>query len=61
MKLTVSEELKREERACGWMFAWMQRKPQENLIWELPGTCGRGTPSHSETGLVQSPSWPSFL
>ena len=24
----MSEELKREERACGGMFAWMQRKPR---------------------------------
>lgn len=38
MKLIVSEELKREERACGWMFA--EKTPRKfNLgaawhVWE---------------------------
>ena len=55
----MSEELKREERACGGMFAWMQGKPCRNLIWALPGTCGRGAQGTVEQSSCSLPIGPA--
>ena len=55
INLIMSEELKRAEGVCGGMFVWMQRKPCRNLIWALPGTCGRGAQSTVEQDSCSLP------